>query len=86
MMNCLRRWRWSGEGDNGETEYKDGFQKHYSAQGTGSDRSRCIEESGMKALVKKRRETSLFLYSGCLGFITTAFSKRMIKRPRSPFH
>lgn len=71
---------WSCEGYNSEIECKDGFQKHYSARGqSGRD---IIEESEVMTLVKK----VAVLYSGCLGFIRTAFSKRMVKRRRCPFH
>jgi hypothetical protein len=60
--------------DNSEIECKGSFQKPYSARGR-SNWSRCIEESEMIALVKKERKVAV-LYSGCLGFITTAFSKK----------
>ena len=82
MITVVAVSRWSSEGDNSEIEYKDGLQEHCSAQGR-SDWSRCIEESEMMILVERKVAV---LYSGCLGFIRTAFSKRMIKRPRCPLH
>jgi hypothetical protein len=60
MITFLTRCQWGSEGDNSEIECKDGFQKHYSAQGR-SDWSRCIEESEMMRLVKKGEESRCFI-------------------------
>ena len=66
------RWRaWSSEGDSSEIECKDGFQKHYSVQGR-SEWLRRSDDSGKR---KTGRKLTV-LYSGCLEFTITAFSKK----------
>jgi hypothetical protein len=60
--------------DNSEIECKGSFQKPYSARGR-SNWSRCIEEVRNDNTGEKERKVAV-LYSGCLGFITTAFSKK----------
>jgi hypothetical protein len=86
MINFLSHRRWSGEGDNGEIECKDGFQKHYSAQGSGSDGlSEMYRRVGDDGTGEKGEKSRCFIL-WCLVFIKTAFPKRMIKRPRCQLH
>jgi hypothetical protein len=74
--------QWSSEGDNGEIEYKDGFQKHYSARG-GSNWSGCMKNS--EVMVKKKGEKSRCFILYASDSQERRF-RRMIKRPRCPLH
>jgi hypothetical protein len=58
MLTGLKLW--SGEGDNGEIESKDGFYKHHGVRGR-SDWSRWIEESGKTTVMKKGEKSRCFI-------------------------